>query len=191
MNKLTTVITTIIALAFTMPLVAQDMEDTITVTSSIFDHHGMVPEENSAYGANTSIDLSWANLPAGTQSLALICDDPKVVEIGMMETPFVHWVVYNIPASASGIPGGLSSEAEPNASGLSGMINGNNGLGRPGYFGPRPPANGQLHQYDFRIYALDADLDLDSGLNKDQLLEAIEGHVLGTGMLMGHYERKE
>ncbi len=85
MNKLITVITTTIALAFTMPLVAQDMEDTITVTSSIFDHHGMVPEENSAYGANTSIDLSWANLPAGTQSLALICDDPKVVEIGMME----------------------------------------------------------------------------------------------------------
>lgn len=191
MNKLIAIISTTIALVFAVPLVAQDMEDTITVTSSIFDHHGMVPEENSAYGANTSVDLSWSNLPAGTQSLALICDDPKVVEIGMMETPFVHWVVYNIPASASGIPGGLSSEAEPNASGLAGMINGNNGLGRPGYFGPRPPANGQLHQYDFRIYALDADLDLDSGLNKDQLLEAIEGHVLGTGLLMGHYERKE
>jgi hypothetical protein len=109
----------------------------------------------------------------------------------MMETPFVHWVVYNIPASASGIPGGLSSEAEPSANGLAGMINGNNGLGRPGYFGPRPPANGQLHQYDFRIYALDADLDLDAGLGKDQLLEAIDGHVLGTGLLMGHYERKE
>jgi len=191
MNKLIAIISTTIALVFAVPLAAQDMEDTIAVTSSIFDHHGMVPEENSAYGANTSIDLSWSNLPAGTQSLALICDDPKVVEIGMMETPFVHWVVYNIPASASGIPGGLSSEAEPNASGLDGMINGNNGLGRPGYFGPRPPANGQLHQYDFRIYALDADLDLESGLNKDQLLEAIEGHVLGTGLLMGHYERKE
>jgi len=191
MNKLSVTIVSAIALAMTMPSLAQDMEDTITVTSSIFDHHGMVPEENSAYGANTSIDLNWSNLPAGTQSLALICDDPKVVEIGMMETPFVHWVVYNIPASAGGIPGGLSSEAEPSASGLAGMINGNNGLGRPGYFGPRPPANGQLHQYDFRIYALDADLDLDAGLGKDQLLEAIDGHVLGTGLLMGHYERKE
>jgi hypothetical protein len=191
MNKLSATIVSAIGLTMAMPMLAQDMEDTITVTSSIFDHHGMVPEENSAYGANTSIDLNWSNLPAGTQSLALICDDPKVVEIGMMETPFVHWVVYNIPASASGIPGGLSSEAEPSASGLAGMINGNNGLGRPGYFGPRPPANGQLHQYDFRIYALDADLDLDAGLGKDQLLEAIEGHVLGTGLLMGHYERKE
>ena len=191
MNKLSATIVSAIGLTMAMPMLAQDMEDTITVTSSIFDHHGMVPEENSAYGANTSIDLNWSNLPAGTQSLALICDDPKVVEIGMMETPFVHWVVYNIPASASGIPGGLSSEAEPSASGLAGMINGNNGLGRPGYFGPRPPANGQLHQYDFRIYALDADLDLDAGLGKDQLLEAIEGHILGTGLLMGHYERKE
>ena len=179
------------ALVFSMLLTAQDMEDTITVTSSIFDHHGMVPEENSAYGANTSIDLSWSNLPAGTQSLALICDDPKVVEIGMMEAPFVHWVVYNIPATASGLPGGLVAEAEPMVDGLAGMINGNNGLGRSGYFGPRPPANGQLHQYDFRIYALDEDLDLAVGLNKDQLLEAIDGHVIGTGMLMGHYERKE
>ena len=88
MKKLLIAMVAAPALVFSMLLAAQDMEDTITVTSSIFDHHGMVPEENSAYGANTSIDLSWSDLPAGTQSLALICDDPKVVEIGMMETPF-------------------------------------------------------------------------------------------------------
>ena len=191
MKRLITACSAIISLCIAGQLTGQDMEDTISVTSTIFEHHGMVPEENSAYGANTSIDVSWSNLPSGTRSLALICDDPKVVEIGMMESPFVHWVVYNIPGSASGLPGGLSSDAEPNASGLAGMINGNNGTGRPGYFGPRPPANGQLHQYDFRIYALDADLDLDSGLNKEQLLEAMDGHILGTGLLMGHYERKE
>ena len=191
MKRLITACSAIVSLCIAGQLTGQDMEDTISVTSTIFEHHGMVPEENSAYGANTSIDVSWSNLPSGTRSLALICDDPKVVEIGMMESPFVHWVVYNIPGSASGLPGGLSSDAEPNASGLAGMINGNNGTGRPGYFGPRPPANGQLHQYDFRIYALDADLDLDSGLNKEQLLEAMDGHILGTGLLMGHYERKE
>ena len=191
MKNFFTTLTVAIALAFTVQISAQDMEDTITVTSSIFDHHGMVPEENSAYGANTSIDLSWSDLPAGTQSLALICDDPIVVDIGMMESPFVHWVVYNIPASASGLPGGMPADAVPNLSGLDGLVNGNSGLGRPGYFGPRPPANGQLHAYHFRIYALDADLDLEPGLNKEALLEAIDGHVLGTGMLMGHYERKE
>jgi Raf kinase inhibitor-like YbhB/YbcL family protein len=171
---------------------AEAIEDTIAVSSSVFEHHGMVPEENSAYSDNISRDISWANLPAGTLQLALICDDPKVVELGMMPSPFVHWVVYNIPASVDGLPGGLPSDEEiSGVDGLDGVINGINGTRRPGYFGPRPPVNGELHQYDFRVYALDADLDLQPGLNKDGLLAAIEGHVLGTGMLMGHYERKE
>ena len=178
-------------LLFLTPALAQ-MEDTITVTSSAFDHHGMVPEENSAYGANRSIDLSWDNLPDGTEQLVLIMDDPKVVELGMMEEPFVHWVAYNIPAAAGGLPADLSKDATVSGvAGLEGMVNGVNGLRRPGYFGPRPPANGQLHAYHFRLYALDSALDLPEGLNKADLLSAIDGHVLGTGMLMGHYERKE
>jgi len=170
---------------------AQDAPETISVTSSAFDHHGMVPEANSAYGDNVSIDLSWADLPEGTQQLALICDDPIVVEIGMMEQPFVHWVMYNIPASASGLPAGLPSDATLEMDGLEGAVNGLNGLRRPGYFGPRPPANGQLHAYHFRVYALDDALNLEPGLDKAELLDAMEGHVLATGMLMGHYERKE
>ena len=170
---------------------AQDTPETISVTSSAFDHHGMVPESNSAYGENVSIDLTWADLPEGTQQLALICDDPKVVEIGMMEQPFVHWVMYNIPASASGLPAGLPSDATLEMEGLEGTVNGLNGLRRPGYFGPRPPANGQLHAYHFRVYALDDALNLEPGLGKAELLDAMNGHVLATGMLMGHYERKE
>ena len=170
---------------------AQDAPETISVTSSAFDHHGMVPEANSAYGDNVSIDLSWADLPEGTQQLALICDDPIVVEIGMMEQPFVHWVMYNIPASASGLPAGLPSDATLEMDGLEGAVNGLNGLRRPGYFGPRPPANGQLHAYHFRVYALDDALNLEPGLGKAELLDAMEGHVLATGMLMGHYERKD
>ena len=170
---------------------AQDAPETISVTSSAFDHHGMVPESNSAYGENVSIDLTWADLPEGTQQLALICDDPKVVEIGMMEQPFVHWVMYNIPSSASGLPAGLPSDATLEMEGLEGAVNGLNGLRRPGYFGPRPPANGQLHAYHFRVYALDDALNLEPGLGKAELLDAMNGHVLATGMLMGHYERKE
>lgn len=192
MKKLISTASAVTALLFSLSVFAQDMPDTITVTSSAFDHHGMVPLANSAYGDNTSIDLSWTDLPAGTVQLALVCDDPKVVELGMMPTPFVHWVAYNIPASASGLPAGLPSDTEISGiAGLDGMINGVNGTRRTGYFGPRPPANGQLHAYHFRVYALDADLDLEPGLNRDQLLEAIDGHVLGTGMLMGHYEHKE
>ena len=170
---------------------AQDAPETISVTSSAFDHHGMVPESNSAYGEDVSIDLTWADLPEGTQQLALICDDPVVVEIGMMEQPFVHWVMYNIPASASGLPAGLPSDATLEMEGLEGAVNGLNGLRRPGYFGPRPPANGQLHAYHFRVYALDDALNLEPGLGKAELLDAMNGHVLATGMLMGHYERKE
>ncbi len=176
----------------TTQVLAADAPESVTVTSTAFDHHGMVPEANSAYGANESIELSWAELPAGTVELALVMDDPKVVELGMMPEPFVHWVAYNIPAAAGSLPANLSKDAEvTGVDSLSGMVNGLNGLGRAGYFGPRPPANGQLHAYHFRLYALDADLDLAPGLNKAALLEAIDGHVLATGLLMGHYERKE
>jgi len=171
---------------------AADAPETIIITSSAFDHHGTVPEEYTAYGDNKSIDLNWSNLPAGTVQLALICDDPEVVTIGMMETPFPHWVAYNIPASASGLPEDMTKDAVvTGVPGLEGMINGLNGTRRSGYFGPRPPVNGHLHAYHYRVYAIGADLDLAEGLNKDELLAAIDGHVLATGMLMGHYERKE
>ena len=192
MKMLISATSAITAMLFSFSIYAQDIPETISVTSSVFEHHGMVPLANSAYGDNTSIDLSWSDLPAGTVQLALVCDDPVVVELGMMPTPFVHWVAYNIPAGASGLPAGLPTDAEVSGvAGLDGMVNGANGRSRTGYFGPRPPANGQLHAYHFRVYAIDADLGLEPGLNRDQLLEAIDGHVLATGMLMGHYEHQE
>ncbi|MFK7865056.1 MAG: YbhB/YbcL family Raf kinase inhibitor-like protein [Pseudohongiellaceae bacterium] len=167
---------------------AAEMEDTITITSTAFEHHGTVPEHYSAYGENHSIDMTWSDLPEGTVELALVMDDPVVP----MPEPFVHWVAYNIPADAGGLPGNLSKEAlVTDAEGLEGMVNGLNGLRRTGYFGPRPPVDGKLHAYHFRLYALDTKLALAEGLNKAELLEAIDGHVLATGMLMGHYERKE
>jgi len=166
---------------------AADAPESIELTSGAFDHHGTIPLANTAYGDNLSIDVSWRNLPPGTEALALICDDPIVA----MPQPFVHWVVYNIPASATGLPGGMPSAASPALPGLDGLTNGLSGIRQPGYFGPRPPLDGLLHAYHFRVYALDADLELPEGLNKEQLLEAMEGHVLATGMLMGHYQRTE
>lgn len=178
----------LVACVGAMTLHAAEMEDTIVISSSAFEHHGTVPEHYSAYGNNHSIDMTWSNLPAGTVQLALVMDDPVVP----MPQPFVHWVAYNIPADANGLPGNLTKEAVvTDVEGLEGMINGLNGLRRAGYFGPRPPADGKLHAYHFRLYALDAALMLPEGLNKVDMLEAIDGHVLATGMLMGHYQKED
>ena len=164
-----------------------EMADTINVGSSAFEHHGTVPLAYTAYGDNKAPQITWSNLPAGTVQLALVMDDP----VAPTPEPFVHWVAYNIPANAAELPEGLTKDAEVSGvAGLEGMINGVNGIRQTGYFGPRPPVDGKLHAYHFRIYALDTALNLPAGLNKQQLLEAINGHVLGTGMLMGHYEQK-
>jgi Raf kinase inhibitor-like YbhB/YbcL family protein len=104
---------------------------------------------------------------------------------------FVHWVAYNIPATADGLPEGLSTDAIVNVLGLEGMINGANGTRRTGYFGPRPPGDGKVHTYNFRLYALDYELNLPDGHNKQTLLEAMEGHILATGLLTGNYQYTE
>jgi len=176
-----------LSLSIAVGAFAAEMEDTITVSSSAFDMHAMVPLANSAYGDNVSPQLSWSGLPAGTVQLALVMDDP----VAPTPQPFVHWVAYNIPATAAEIPGALSKDAMvTGVPSLAGMVNGLNGIRQAGYFGPRPPVDGKLHAYHFRIYALDQALNLPEGLNKDTLLEAISGHIIGTGMLMGHYEQK-
>ena len=175
------------ALCMNMQIATAQESDSITVTSSAFSHDTDIPLRFSAYGDNVSPDLSWANLPAGTQELALILDDPIVD----MPQPFVHWVAYNIPATASGLPAALPTDPVVAADGLQGMINGINGTRQSGYFGPRPPVDGKVHNYHFRIYALDKKLNLADGVNKEGLLEAMSGHILATGTLTGNYQQTE
>jgi len=90
-----------------------------------------------------------------------------------------------------GLPEALSPDAIVTHPGLEGMINGANGTRRTGYFGPRPPADGKVHTYNFRIYALDYELNLPEGYNKQALLEAMEVHILATGLLTGNYQYSE
>lgn len=170
-----------------LPIAAAAEENSITVASGAFTHESAIPLRFSAYGDNISPDLSWSNVPTGTQELALILDDPIVD----MPQPFVHWVAYNIPATASGLPVALPTDPMVSVSGLQGMINGLNGTSRSGYFGPRPPVDGKVHEYNFRIYALDKKLNLPEGVNKEGLLKAMEGHILATGTLVGHYQQTE
>ena len=125
-------------------------------------------------------------MPAGTKELAVICEDPDAGN----PPPFVHWVIYKIPATAKGLPEDIPIEpAHAMPAEIAGAIQGVSGFRRPIYRGPAPPP-GKLHHYHFVVYALDAKLDLKPGLNRAELLEAIKGHVIGQGELVAIYERR-
>jgi Raf kinase inhibitor-like YbhB/YbcL family protein len=118
-------------------------------------------------------------VPAGVKSFALICDDPDAP----MKEPYVHWVIYNIPAATTGL-----DEAIPTTSTLpSGAVQGKNSSGRTGYTGPNPPSG--THRYFFKLYGLDKKLDLAPGATKAELLRATEGHIVAQGQVMGTYKR--
>ena len=151
---------------------------TLEITSSAFSEGEMIPTGYTCDGPDVSPDLAWTGVPETTQSLALICDDPDAP----MGT-WVHWVLFNIPPGARGLPGEIS----PDAALENGARHGTNDFGRLGYGGPCPP--GGTHRYFFKLYALDTELDLASGITKAQLVEAMEGHILAEAQLMGKYKR--
>ena len=150
----------------------------LEITSSAFSEGKMIPTRYTCDGPDVSPDLAWSGVPDTAQSLALICDDPDAP----MGT-WVHWVLFNIPAGTSGLP----AEIPPDAVLENGGRHGTNDFGRLGYGGPCPP--GGTHRYFFKLYALDTELDLASGITKAQLLEAMEGHILAEAQLMGKYKR--
>jgi Raf kinase inhibitor-like YbhB/YbcL family protein len=144
-----------------------------------------MPRAYSPDGRNDSPPLRWRGVPAGTRQLAVLCVDHGAGN----PPPWVHWIVYNIPASASGLPQGLPFDAsDPMPAGLERARQGNNGWGLAMYRGPAPPA-GTVHEYEFTVLALDAELDLPAGLTRAELLDALEGHVIGRGALVATYTR--
>jgi Raf kinase inhibitor-like YbhB/YbcL family protein len=148
------------------------------ITSSDLKEGGIIPVKFTCDGEDVSPDLKWENVPHNTVSLALICDDPDA-PVGT----WVHWVLFNIPGNSNHLEEGIGPEKEfPN-----GTLHGINDFKRLGYGGPCPP-NG-THRYFFRLYALDKMLDLDSGCSKADLMEAMQGHVLGQATLMAKYGR--
>jgi Raf kinase inhibitor-like YbhB/YbcL family protein len=122
--------------------------------------------------------MSWTDPPAGAQSLALIMDDPDAPG-----GTWTHWVLYNLPASARGLP----EDIPPDARLADGSQHGKNSWGKPGYGGPCPPSG--THHYFFKLYALDSLLDLPGGTNAAGLLGAMQGHILGQAELMGTYRK--
>jgi Raf kinase inhibitor-like YbhB/YbcL family protein len=161
---------------------------TMTVTSPTIKANETIPVDHTADGKNLSPALSWTGAPANTRQFALVLDDPDVVFGGQT---FVHWVVYKIPGTATGLPADLPFDqvtltALPD---IAGAIQGLSGFKRPFYRGPAPPA-GKPHHYTWTVYALDAELPLEPGLTRNQLMEAIKSHIIGQGSLVAIYERK-
>ena len=160
---------------------------TIIVTSPTLRANEVVPIDHTADGKNVSPALTWSGAPANTRQFALVYDDPDVVFGGQT---FVHWVVYKIPGTAKGLPAELPMDAVLTAPAeIAGTIQGLSGFKRTGYRGPAPPP-GKPHHYTWTVYALDAELPLEQGLNRNQLMEAIKGHIIGQGSLVAIYERK-
>lgn len=150
----------------------------IIIKSPAFVPGGKIPGKYTCDGMDISPPLTWTSGPEGTKTFALICDDPDAP----MGT-WVHWVLFNLPADITEFRENLPPEKELESGAKQGM----NDFRKIGYGGPCPP--GGVHRYFFKLYALDTEINLEAGATKEELLKAMEGHILAEGQLIGRYER--
>lgn len=150
----------------------------LRVSSASFSDGGAIPRQLTCDGADASPNLQWSAAPYGTRSLALVMNDPDA------PVDFTHWLVYNIPPAVRG----LAEDASARGAMPKGSAEGTNDFRRPGYAGPCPPV-GKPHHYVFRLYALDARLDLPPGATRIQIDSAIERHILAESQVVGVYRR--
>ena len=168
---------------------AQEAISAITVSSPTLKDGQPVPRQHTPDGRNDSPALSWSGVPASAKSLMVFCEDPGVGN----PPPFVHWVVYNIPPTAKGLPEAMPIEpGAPLPPGLAGTVQGTNGFRRAIFRGPAPPP-GKPHSYHFVVYAIDTTIPANPetpALTRAELLARTQGHVVGRGELVATYERK-
>jgi len=155
---------------------------TLQLTSQAFIANGEIPPLYTCDGDDTSPPLSWSGLPPGTKSLALIVDDPDAPDPKAPKMTWVHWVLYNLPAGVSGLAENAGKDGLP-----AGTLEGLNDWKRTGYGGPCPPIG--RHRYFHKLYALDRVLPDLGRPKKEELLRAMEGHLLGQAELIGTYQR--
>lgn len=154
-----------------------------TLSSSAFAPGDAIPKRFTCDGANVSPPLAWRDAPAGTQSFALVIDDPDAPDPNAPKRVWVHCVVYDIPATVAEL-----AEGAARAAGIGGAHDGINDSNRAGYDGPCPPVG--RHRYFHKLYALDRTLgDLGKKARKADVERAMAGHVLATAELMGTYAR--
>ena len=155
----------------------------LTIQSSALGNSASIPKRYTGDGGDVSPPLSWTGVPTAARELALICDDPDAPR----PEPWVHWVIYKIPAAACGLPDGVAKTEKPGEP--AGSLQGKNSWDRIGYGGPAPPRGHGVHHYHFKLYALDRALDVAPGLDKDGLLAEMQGHILAEAELIGTYQR--
>lgn len=155
---------------------------TLTLTSPAFTHNGAMPARLTCDGQDLSPELRWSGLPADTKSLALIVDDPDAPDPAAPRMTWVHWVLYNLPPTASSLAEAVAPGALP-----AGTRQGLNDWGRTGYGGPCPPIG--RHRYFHKLYALDTVLPDLGKPTKAALERAMKGHVLASTELVGTYQR--
>lgn len=154
---------------------------TLQITSPAFTDGGEIPRVHTCDGADTSPALEWRGVPPEAKSLALIVDDPDAPDPAAPKMTYVHWVLYDLPPTATGLPSAPGSEPELPA----GTREGTNDWKRTGYGGPCPPIG--RHRYFFKLYALDAVLGDRGAMTKQELEAAMRNHVIAEAQLMGTY----
>lgn len=154
----------------------------LTLKSPAFAHNGSIPQHYTCQGADESPPLEWSGLPAGTKSLALIVDDPDAPDPAAPRLTWVHWVLYNLPPSATGLRQAVRPDDLP-----AGTREGLNDWKRTGYGGPCPPIG--RHRYFHKLYALDSVLPDLTRPTKAALEKAMKGHILAHTELIGTYRK--
>lgn len=154
----------------------------LVVSAAAFRANGAIPREHSEYGLGISPALGWTAVP-GARSYAIVMEDPDAAE----PKPVVHWVAWNVLAGTTRLPAGLQERDRLTGGPLEGIMQGATSRGSVGWYGPRPPKGDRPHRYRFQLLALDRMLDLPLGATRDQVLAAVQGHVLATGELVGTY----
>jgi Raf kinase inhibitor-like YbhB/YbcL family protein len=155
---------------------------TMTIVSPAFADQGEIPRLHTCDGRDNSPALEWSAMPSGCQSLALIVDDPDAPDPAAPRMTWVHWVLYNLPPTSSGLAEAIAATQLP-----PGTLEGINDWKRTGYGGPCPPIG--RHRYFFKLYALELRLPDLHRPTKKQLEQAMQGHILEQATLMGTYQR--
>ena len=151
----------------------------IKITSPAFEEGGLIPKKYTCDGSNVSPPLRWDSVPDGTESIAIICEDPDAPS-----GTWMHWILFNLPAECRELAENIPDDETLHDSTRQGI----NDFGSIGYSGPCPPWG--IHRYFFKIFALDCTLDIVHLVDKDILNLAMGDHILATGQLMGRYQRK-